>query len=98
MGKKTKRYEIDNFEKLLNLANEENIGRISIDMVQWLHYYTKVINAVRTEHPKETEGKTNWEISQASFIWIDDGATDMKGVSITNTLTGEVVTHNFRKK
>jgi hypothetical protein len=53
---------------------------------------------IREKHPKECEGKENWEIMKSSFIWIDDGKNDLKEVKLTNTKTGEIKKIKIKKK
>jgi len=90
MGKKNKKYEIDSFEKLVNVANKENIEKLSIDLLLWLNYVVDAFEEIRKKHPKECEGKSNWEISEVNFIWIDDGKNKIDYVKVTNKKTGEV--------
>jgi len=94
---KPKEYKIDSLEKLCNLVNSENQIRLSIDLAQWLVVYASTIEAFRKKHPKECKGKLNTEIAVGSFIWIDDGETDMKGISIENSKTGEIRHKKFKK-
>ena len=95
MELENKQYEIDTFEKLINVVNIENFDRFSLDFLQWLHYYVNVYDSIRKNHPEAVAGKTNWEIAQSKFVWIDDGKNDIKGVKVTNTNTGE--TKYFKK-
>jgi len=87
---KEKKYEIDTFEKLLNVVNKENFDRFTIDLLQWIHYYIQVIDGTKNKYPEVCKDKTNWEIAKGKFIWIDDGKNEMKSVKVTNTKTGEV--------
>lgn len=87
---KTKTYNIDSFEKLINIANKENVERLASDLCGWLLYSEKVISEVREKYPKETEGKSNSEILICKFTWVDDGKNDMLGVDIENKETGEI--------
>jgi len=86
---KPKQYHIDTFEKLVNVINSENIDKISIDFLIWLNYITKVIDKTRKEMPQFAD-KTNWELLEPTFIWIDDGENKIDHVRITNKDTGEV--------
>ncbi len=88
--KKAKKYEINTFEKLINVVNKENFERFSIDLLQWLHYSVDVLDKVKIAHPKECKGKENWEIMQSTFIWVDDGKNDLKSAKLTNNKTGEI--------
>ena len=92
-----KRYEIDSFNKLINVANKENVERLALDLANWLIYVTNVIDQMKESHPKETKGKTNSEIVEASFIWVDDKKYDLKGVKLINSQTGEVKNIDFNK-
>lgn len=88
---KPKRYEINSLDKLLNVANKENINRLSIDFLLFLNTHVNQIEAIRKQYPKECEGKTNQEIATGSFIWIDDGKNDLTGVTFKDKDTGEVI-------
>ena len=92
-----KRYEIDTFEKLVNVANMENIERLTIDFLSWLTYTTQIIDNARKTHPTVCKGKTYWEIIQSTFIWIDDGKNGLENVIIKNRNTGEQKTINLKK-
>jgi hypothetical protein len=91
-----KRYEIDSFDKLLNVANKENVERLAVDLAGWLLYITDVIEKYKEHHP-EAKGKLNSEIVKCHFIWIDDSKHDLKGVNLTNINTGEVTEIKFDK-
>jgi uncharacterized protein YaeQ len=80
---KDKEYEIKSFDDLCNTVNSENVQRLAIDTAQWLINYQHTISQIRELHPKETKGLSNTEIAKGSFIWIDDGKTDVKGIRIT---------------
>lgn len=86
----TKQYEIDSFKKLCNIITDENYEQITMDLCKWLAYHVHIMNEYRHKFPKESKGKTNWEIAKTSFIWIDDGKNDIKKVIIKNKETGEV--------
>lgn len=90
MEKKPKKYEIDTLEKLINVASLENIERFSIDFFLWLHYTLDLIDKLRKEDPEGTKGKSNSEILQSIFIWIDDGKNELKHCQVKNPITGEV--------
>lgn len=90
MGKNHKRYEIDSFEKLINIATDENFEGLSTDMLLWLHYTMDVIKALRNKMPEETKGKTNWQVMQSVFIWVDDGKNELKEFSVKDLNTGEI--------
>lgn len=90
MAKTHKKYEIDTFEKLINVATSENFELLSVDLLQWLNFTISTIESIRKNNPKETEGKLNWEITKSTFIWVDDGKNDFKGATIKNENTGEI--------
>lgn len=92
-----KRYEIDSFNKLINVANKENVERLALDLANWLIYVTNAIDQMRESHVQETKGKINSEIVEASFIWVDDKKYDLKGVKLINSQTGEVNNIDFNK-
>lgn len=89
MEKEEEKYTVKTWEDLLNVVNKENFERLSIDLLQWLGYYAVHIQTIRDAYPKETEGKSNTEITTGDFTWIDDGKHDVKYVEITNKNTGE---------
>lgn len=86
-----KTYEIDSFEKLMNVVSEENFEALSLDFVKWMAIYLAHVKKVREAHPEETKELLNWEIIEASFEWIDDGANDLKEVKVVDSKTGEKV-------
>jgi hypothetical protein len=88
--KETIRYEIDSFEKLLNIINEDNFGSLSMCLLKWLKYHTLLMKQYREKYPEYAKDKSNWELGKITFIWIDDGKDDLKFVSIKNELTGQV--------
>jgi hypothetical protein len=90
MKTEPKKYRIASFDQLLNVVNEENLERISIDFALWLSTNVAIMNEIRTKHPKETEGKLNSELVKSVFVWIDDGEHDLKSVTITDSRTGEM--------
>ena len=74
--KKSKQYEINSFKKLCNVINTENASRLSLDLMQFLLWYSETIKSVREKMPEICENKTNWEIAKGKFIWVDDGKND----------------------
>ena len=77
-----KEYKIKNFDDLCDLVNPENFEALSNDLRNWLVFYHLMIQSLREKFPKETEGKTNTEISKANFTWVDDGKNDIIGMDI----------------
>ena len=98
MKTKPKTYEIDTFEKLLNVANGSNVQNLAIDLAQWLIYCTNTIEQLREKHPELCKGKTNHEIAKCTFIWIDDGKNDLNNVKLVKKETGEVVNVKLKGK
>lgn len=80
---KAKTYQIDSFKSLCNAATPENVENLAEDLGMWLKSYVAAIQAVRDHFPKESDGKTNWEVSQSGFTWHDDGKHDIKGIKMT---------------
>ena len=87
-----KKYKIDSFEKLCNVVNDDNISTLAIDLAQWLLFYNSVISKLRKEKPAFCEGKTNWQISESAFIFIDDGKNEFMGFTSEIKETGEQIT------
>lgn len=93
---KPKEYNIDSLEKLVNVANKENIERISIDLLLWLNHLVEVFYKIRKDMPEETKGKTNSEIAKVSFKWIDDGSNGLREAILENSETGEETKIKFK--
>lgn len=87
---KTNRYELDSFEKLVNVANSENYQMLASDLVLWLHYTIKSIEAIRKTNPKKYRNLTNWQIMESVFIWIDDGNNELLQFEVKDKLTGQI--------
>jgi hypothetical protein len=87
-----KTYKIDSFAKLMNVLSEDNFEALSLDFVKWMAAYLAHVKKVREAHPEETKNLLNWEITEADFEWIDDGANDLKEVVVVDGRTGEKVT------
>lgn len=96
-GPTGKRYEIDTFDKLINVANSENIERLSIDFLIWINSVTKMFDSIREKHP-EFKDRPNSEIAKVAFIWLDDGKNIIKEFHTKNTETGEINTFKPKKK
>lgn len=90
MSAKYKEFHISNFDELFNVATKENIKELSTDLIQWFIYTHKIIEQAKEMYPKETKGKLNSEIFQASFTWIDDKKSGIIGVDIENKNTGKI--------
>lgn len=90
MNKETsKKYDIDTFEKLVNIVNDENIERLSIDFCMWLHYANNFIKESRKKNHKLYKGKQNWDVYKQTFIWIDDGEHHLNEIVVKDENTGE---------
>lgn len=92
-----KKYNIDSFEKLINVVTTENVGRLALDLALFLQYAATMYEEFRKQDPKGCEGKTNWEIGNVSFEWADDNKNELKYVKVEDKSTGEV-THIDLKK
>lgn len=93
-----KKYDIANFEQLINTLNRDNFESLSTDFIMWLAYCMQVFEETRRAYPKQTKDKTNWEIARCHFIWTDDGKNEANSVTIHNDLTGEVRTFDLKEK
>jgi hypothetical protein len=92
-----KRFNIDSFERLLNVLTLDNLQCLSIDIVEWMAMYISLIEKTRKENPESTEGKSNWELIQATFVYIDDGESGIKYTQLTNKSTGEITIIEVKK-
>ena len=95
MQEEPKKYQIDSWEKLLNVVNKDNFDGFIVDLANYLHFYVSSIEDVREKYPAETENVMNCEIMQSSFLWINDGKNDLNAVDIVNAKTGEIVRKEF---
>jgi hypothetical protein len=77
-----KSYNIASFKDIANLITTENAERLIKDVSKWLLFYAEAIDHVRKNHPKETVGKTNFEIFEPTMEWVDDGKNDFLGIEI----------------
>ena len=94
---KSKEYEIKSFEQLINVANDENIERLATDLALWLLHAAGHYKLIRKAHPEETKDKTNWEIGECAFMWIDDGKNEYLGTQLTDKATGQITKINSIK-
>lgn len=83
------KYDITTIEQILNVVNDKNIDVLLNDFAKYLVVYKGAINAVREAKPLETKNKRNSEIFQSSFLWIDDGVSELTGLMITEKETGK---------
>lgn len=93
-----KTYEIKSFEHLLNIINKENCERLATDCALWLIEYSRIIEALREKHPEKYQGKSNWEIAEGGFNWIDDGEQKINGWKTTIKETGETRFYKYPNK
>jgi hypothetical protein len=93
----SKQYEIDSFEKLCNVVNNENVDRLAVDLAQWLLVYANTVESIRESYPELTKDKLNTQIAKGAFVWVDDGKNDLLGVQVTNEATGEVTKIDYTK-
>lgn len=94
----SKKYEIKSFEQLCNIATDENIQNLATDTALWLLSYQQLISKVRQSNTEYCEGKSNWEIAQGGFDWIDDGINDITGFKTVVNETGETRFYKFPNK
>jgi hypothetical protein len=92
---KPKEYEIDSFEKLVNVVNRENIQSLTSDITLWLMYVIETYEKIREAHP-ELADKSNWDIAKCHFTWVDDNRNDILSTKIVNRETGEVTKIEFK--
>lgn len=85
-------YEIDSWEKLHNVVNEENFTSFMIDFANYLGFYVQSIKQMKNHTPKFAE-LSNVEICQSKMRWIDDGKNDFLTYEIENADTGEISRH-----
>lgn len=93
-------FEIDSFEKLINIINEDNFEHLTHDLIMWLGYQVQFMAELRSQLPKKsTKDKTNWDLCNTTFIYIADGKHDpIAGVIVKNKLTGEIKNIKFKPK
>ena len=93
--KEKKEYNIDSFEKLLNIMDEDNFENLLIDFAKFCSSYLAYVKGFRDKYPKETKNKHNSQILKVrGFTWIDDGKHELRFVKIENVFTGEI--HNMK--
>lgn len=93
-----KHYEIRSFEELCNIADDSNIESLATDLALWLIQYQKLISDIRKINPEATKGKTNWQIAEGGFNWMNDGKHDMVGFQTTIKETGETRFYKYPNK
>lgn len=93
-----KRYEIDTMDKLVNVATKENYGRLAKDLLLWLYTSIDMFDRLRAKHPELANGRTNSELANVSFNWVDDGKNDLKDIVLKNNITGEVFKAKIKKR
>ena len=95
--KKPDTYNIDTFEKLLNVVNADNAPRLAVDLGQWLVFYAHAIAKMREQNISETAGLSNCEIARSVFHWIDDGKNEFQGYTVADPNTGKVTNYKMNK-
>jgi len=73
---KGKTFDINSFERLVEVADSENIDRLSKDLFLWL----SIVVRMKEKFP---------ELKQMGFVWTDDGKMDIKNLELTDKNTGE---------
>ena len=91
------RYRIDSMKDILNTINENNYENFMVDFSQWLAFYIKVLKDTREKFPKETKGKTNWEIFEGGFDWIDDGKHNIEEIKLRNKEDNKIHIYKIEK-
>ena len=92
---KPKEYNVETIEDLLDLVNDDSLNTLPIDIANWLFSYNVHIKSIKKQIP-ELKNKKNTEILKGSFTWVDDGNTNLLGVELTNSDTGEVRNIEFK--
>jgi len=89
-----KEYHIKSFEQLVNIANKDNIGDLSISFMMWLGVTIDIANILRESGTLTAAQKkqSTWKLLKPTFIWIDDGKEEISKVVITDIRTGEQTT------
>ena len=85
----SKKYEFDKLHQLGFIVNDDNIERLSIDLLSWLHYVNEFYKAFKEKNPDKAHLQ-NSQIGKFNFIWIDDqNAGVLNHLEVTNKITGE---------
>ena len=90
-----KTYHIDTLEKFLNVVSIDNYEDIMKDFNSWVSYYIQFVDELRKAKPELLQDKSNTEIAEGTFEWVDDGSNEIKGIRVEDTKTGEVLFHSI---
>ena len=95
---KPKRHEIKTLNQLVNIVNDDNFERISVDFLSWLHWTKEMAKGLKEKYPERYKDKLSNEILNCDgFTWVDDGKTGVTKVELKNTDTGEVTEIKIKK-
>ena len=94
--KKPKKYRIDSFERLINVATPENVDRLAVDLCMWLKYHIAVVEKLKETQP-ELKDLPNYYIAPGHMIWVDDEKHDHLNTIVTDPITGEVREYKMKK-
>lgn len=82
-----KTFHIKTINQLVNVATAENVDELAKDLYVFLCRITHLFDEMRKNHPNLAK-KTNSQIAESRFIWIDDGK-DEESLTVTIKETGE---------
>lgn len=82
MAETPNKHEVKTFEDLLNLVTTENHERLVKDLSKYLLMYAEFTSIARALSPDETKGKTNTQIFNSGFVWVDDGKNDLLSIEV----------------
>lgn len=94
-NKEPKIYEIDSWDKLHNVVNEDNFVLFMTDFANYLGFYVQSIKQMKRHAPELAE-LSNVEICQSKMRWIDDGENNFDTYEIENANTGEISRHPIK--
>jgi hypothetical protein len=83
-----KTFHIKTINQLVNVATVDNVDELAKDLYVFLHRMTHLFDEMRKNHPSLAK-KTNSQIAESSFIWIDDGK-DEESLRVVIKDTGEI--------
>lgn len=90
-----KQYEIQSFEHLCNIVNDENVEDLATDLALWLISYNDLLSSLKKEHTEKYKNKNNWDIAKGGFNWINDGECKINGYKTIVEETGETRFYKF---
>lgn len=91
-----KTYEIKSFEQLVNIINKDNFANLGMDFIKWAEFVALMAEEIRKDLPEYEKQKSNWELMNPSFIWIDDGKNDLDKCQMKVKETGEIITVSLK--